>query len=494
MGFLTGASSRSLTMEFKNNVLIIGYGIVAQALLPMLLKHLRVPAEHITVIDLADRGGTLRPWTARGVKFVHEKVTAFSLGRLLSAHVKPGDLIVDLAWSVEFFDIIRWAHDNQVLYVNASLESWDPSADSQQRPTMDKTLYARYVRLLALKDKWREGPTAVVDHGSNPGLVSHFTKKGLLDIAEAALREKVLPAAQAKRVQRSAEAKDFAALAQALEVRVIHCSERDTQRANTAKAPDEFVNTWSVEGMWEESIAPVELGWGTHEKTLPPRALKPEHGPRNQIVLPQMGMNTWVRTWVPEEEVVGMAVPHGEAFGLSHALTLRDGDRAVYRPTVYYAYVPSNDALVSLHELRARNYELHPRKRILTDEIVTGTDRVGALIMGHAFRSWWTGSVLSIAEARKKVPGGNATSVQVAAGVLAAVLWSLRNPRRGLCLPEDLPHEEVLRDAKPYLGETVSVRSDWTPLVQQRVYFEENEDACVDREDPWQFQNFVFRP
>ena len=90
--------------------------------------------------------------------------------------------------------------------------------------------------------------------------------------------------------------------------------------------------------------------------------------------------------------------------------------------------------------------------------------------------------------------GREGPSVQVAAGVLAAVLWSLRNPRRGLCLPEDLPHEEVLRDAKPYLGETVSVRSDWTPLVQQRVYFEENEDACVDREDPWQFQNFVFRP
>lgn len=246
--------------------------------------------------------------------------------------------------------------------------------------------------------------------------------------------------------------------------------------------------------MWEESISPCEIGWGTHEKWVPPLASQPTTGPRNQIVLPQMGLNSWIRSWVPQQEIVGMIVTHGESFGLLYALTVHENDRAVYRPTVHYAYLPCNDSLVSLHELRARNYELHPRRRILTNEIVAGEDVVGALLMGHRFRSWWTGSTLSIGEARRKVPGVNATAVQVAAGVLGGALWAIRHPKQGISLPEDLPHREVLDVARPYLGTITSTRSDWTPLSRHRDYFEERAETQVDKSDPWQFRNFLFRP
>jgi len=481
-------------MEFKNRIVMIGHGIVAHALLPMLVKHLRVPCANIVVIDFADRTAALKPWIGKGLRFFHERVTPFSLARLLSTHVRAGDLIVDLAWSVDFFDIVQWAHDNEALYVNASLESWDPTAEMHRKPLIEKTLYARYTKLLPLLEKWRGAATAVVDHGSNPGLVSHFVKAGLLDIGAAVLRENKLSAARRRRIERLLGEETFPELARELGVKVIHCSERDTQRADQAKSPDEFVSTWSPEGMWEESISPSEIGWGTHEKWLPPTAVQPAIGPGNQIVLPQMGLNTWIRSWVPNQEIVGMVVTHGESFGLSHALSVRENGRTVYRPTVHYAYLPCNDSLVSVHELRARNYELHPRTRILTDEIVTGEDSVGALIMGHRFRSWWTGSTLSIAEARKKIPGVNATAVQVAAGVLAAIVWAVRHPRRGLCLPEDLPHREILDVASPYLGTLSSARSDWTPLSRHRPHFEEPDDVQVDRSDPWQFRNFLFRP
>jgi homospermidine synthase len=481
-------------MEFKNRIVMIGYGVVAQALLPMLVKHLRVPCAKIVVIDFVDRTAALKPWIEKGLRFFHERVTPFSLARLLSTHVRAGDLIVDLAWSVDFFDIVQWAHDNEVLYINASLESWDPTAEMHRKPTLEKSLYTRYAKLLPLIEKWRGGTTAVVDHGANPGLVSHFVKAGLLDIGAAVLRENKLSAARKRRIERLLADEAFPELARELGVKVIHCSEWDSQRADKAKSPDEFVSTWSPEGMWEESISPCEIGWGTHEKWIPPLATQPATGPRNQIVLPQMGLNTWVRSWVPNQEIVGMVVTHGESFGLSHALTVRENDQVVYRPTVHYAYLPSNDSIVSMHELRARNYELHPKTRILTDEIVAGQDVVGALIMGHRFRSWWTGSTLTIAEARKKIPGVNATAVQVAAGVLAGVMWALRNPRRGVCLPEDLPHREILGVARPYLGTISSARSDWTPLSRHRVYFEEGAESQIDKSDLWQFRNFIFRP
>ena len=480
--------------RFDGRVVITGFGVVARATLPMLLKHVRVPLHNITVIDFADREEALRPWIAKGLRFVRERVTPTNLPRLLSTYVGRGGLIIDLAWSIDCFDILEWAHNNEVLYVNASLESWDTAGEDMHKSALDKSLYARYERLLPIAAKWAQTTTAVIDHGANPGLVSHFVKRGLLDIGAKVLRENRMARTRARRIERFLEEESFPELARELGVKVIHCSEWDTQRGGRPKRPDEFVGTWSIEGMWEESISPSELGWGTHEKRLPPFCTVPKTGPANQIVLSQMGLNTWVRSWVPNQEIVGMVVTHGESFGLSHALTVRQDGRVLYRPTVHYAYMPCNDGIVSLHELRCRNYELHPRQRILTDEIAEGMDLVGALIMGHRFQSWWTGSILSIEAARKKVPHVNATAVQVAAGVLAAVLWVLRNPRRGVCFPEDLPHEEILRHARPYLGRVVSQASDWTPLRRHRVYFSENPDAQPDHSDPWQFRNFLFRP
>jgi homospermidine synthase len=478
---------------FRGRILITGFGVVAQALLPLLLKHLRVPCDRITVIEFAERP-QLRPWREKGVRLVRERVTPSNLGRLLGAHAGPGDLLIDLTWSIDFFAILEWARDHNVLYTNASLESWDPAYEMESSSALDKSVYSRYARAMTLLPRWRGAATAVCDHGANPGLISHFVKQGLLDIAARELRGRGTSLGRRRRLERFVDRGDFAGLARALGVKVIHCSERDTQRAMRSTAPDEFVNTWSVEGLWEEAIAPAELGWGTHEKRLPPMALRPRRGPRNQIILRQMGLNTFVRSWVPSQEIVGMMMPHGETFTLSNALTVRENGKAAYRPTVHYAYLPSNAAMISLHELRCNNYQLHPRARILTDEIVEGKDTMGALIMGHRYKAWWIGSRLSIDDARRKVKSVNATALQVSAGLISGILWALENPRRGLCFPEDLPHREILRHAGRYLGRLISTPVDWTPLDNFHVHFGDRPLSRPDRGDPWQYRNFAFQP
>lgn len=480
--------------KFQGRILITGFGIVARALLPLLIRHLGVPCERIAVIEFAERP-QLHPWLEKGVRMVRERVTPSNLARLLGKHAGPGDLIVDLTWSIDFFAIAEWARDHDVLYTNASLESWDPSAELEDKPALDKSLYSRYVLALKLLPKWRNAATAVVDHGTNPGLISHFAKRGLLDIAARAAQERSMRRSERQRLERLMADGAFAELSRALGVKVIHCSERDTQRATLPTAPDEFVNTWSVEGLWEEAVAPAELGWGTHEKRLPPLAVRPRRGPGNQIILPQMGLNTWVRSWVPSQEIVGMMMPHGETFTLSHALTVQGkaGD-AAYRPTVHYAYLPSNAAMISLHEQRCRNYQLPPRARIMADEIVDGEDTIGALIMGHRYKSWWTGSRLSIDEARRQVKGVNSTAMQVSAGLISGILWMLENPRRGLCFPEDLPHDEILRLAAPYMGRLISIPVDWTPLDNFHLHFGDRPLSQPDRIDPWQYRNFAFQP
>jgi homospermidine synthase len=75
--------------------------------------------------------------------------------------------------------------------------------------------------------------------------------------------------------------------------------------------------------------------------------------------------------------------------------------------------------------------------------------------------------------------------------VVAATMWLIENPARGVVLPDDLPHEYVLDVARPYLGKFISVRSDWTPLTNYSNAFHGYNRPAVDPADPWQFKNFL---
>lgn len=479
---------------FSGKILMVGYGAVAQCALPILLKRAKVPARNITVMDFENKRTALLPWIDQGVRFVRNRVTQENMGALLGKYVKAGDALIDLAWNIDCCEILQWCHDQGVLYINTSVELWDPYLGAEKKHPVEKTLYWRHMNIRRLTASWSQpGPTAVLEHGANPGLISHWTKRGLLDIADAVVAEKKVAGRKSERIAGLAKARTFNELAMELGVKVIHCSERDTQVSDQPKQIDEFVNTWSIEGFREEGTTTAEMGWGTHEKELPPLAYEHPEGPRNQICLARMGMNTRVRTWVPNYTVEGMVVRHGEAFTISDYLTVTKDGKPVYRPTMHYAYCPCDAAIISLHELRGRNYELQPKLRIMNDEITSGSDILGALIMGHAFNSWWTGSDLSIAQSRKLVPHQNATTLQVAISVVSAVMWMFENPAEGVCSPERLPHDFVLKIADPYLGRNLSVPSDWTPLKHYANTFEGYNKPALDRKDPWQFKNFLIQ-
>lgn len=477
--------------QFNHKILIIGYGSVSRCTLPILIDKIDASLKNITIIDFADKSKDLKKYTDRGLNFVCEKITPENLNQVLSKYTDNGGLLIDLAWNIGANDIVKWCHDHNVLYINTSVELWDPVKGIFTKSPFEKSLYWRQMELRNLSRDWKDAPTAVIDHGANPGLISHFVKQALLDIAARLIDDKKVFPKDGEEIGHYAKRKNFSELARILGVKVIHCSERDTQITNRPKEVNEFVGTWSIEGLREEGTAPAEMGWGTHEKKLPALANMPPYGPKNQIFLSQMGINTWVRSWIPDEEIVGMMIRHGEAFGLSDYLTVWENGKAVYRPTVHYAYMPCHETLSSLCELRGRNYDLQPKVRILRDEIISGADILGALVMGHYYNSWWTGSVLTIEEARSLAPGQNATTLQVAASIVAAVLWMFENPRQGINLPDNLPHDFILDIAKSYLGKFISAPSDWTPLKNRKIFFKEN-PAAKSNPDPWQFENFVF--
>jgi len=117
------------------------------------------------------------------------------------------------------------------------------------------------------------------------------------------------------------------------------------------------------------------------------------------------------------------------------------------------------------------------------------------LLMGHDFKSWWLGSLLDINEARKLVPGQSATVVQVATSVAAAVRWVVKNPNKGVCVPDDLPHREILQSCWPTLGPCISRPVNWSPRDWREkeafVEYNPNKRTPVEEEDSWQFTTFL---
>ncbi|MBU3715473.1 MAG: homospermidine synthase [Candidatus Nanopelagicaceae bacterium] len=476
-----------MSARFTNKVLILGAGSVSQSVLPLLIEHL-VDAKQITIMDQRDNRSRVQGALNQGATYVQDQITRGNLDAQLSKYLQAGDFLLDLAWNIDANTILQWCHDHGVLYLNTSIEEWDPYEGGSNKHPLERTLYYRHMRMRDMKSRWtKTGATAIVEHGANPGLVSHLVKKSLVDIATRALKDgKVSGDVEAALVN-----ENYQSLAHSLNVKVIHISERDTQVTNKPKQWGEFVNTWSVEGFYEEGVAPAELGWGTHEKSLPTNAFEHPSGPKNQIAIAQPGATTWVRSWVPNFEIQGMVIRHGEAFTISDHLTVWDNGKAIYRPTVHYAYCPSNEAIVSMKELEMLNWELHKNQRIMNDEITGGDDRLGVLLMGHPYKSWWTGSLLNIEDSRKLIPGQSATTVQVSSAVYAAVAWAMKNPNAGLLVPDELPWREVLGYAEKYWGGIHSEAADWDPLVNRRDLFEGWNDKKVDRADPWQFTNFL---
>ena len=460
--------------QFSGRLVMLGFGSIGQGVLPLILRHIGLPRERITIVTAEPRGAEVA--AEYGVRFLQQALTRDNYRDVLTPLLAPGDFLLNLSVDVSSVALVALARDLGALYLDTCVEPWaggytDPSLSPSQRSN-----YALRESALALKAG--RGPTAVMTHGANPGLVSHLVKEALLNIARDAGVATSAPGSR----------EDWAALAQRLGVKVIHIAERDTQVADRPKAVGEFVNTWSIDGFVGEGCQPAELGWGTHERALPADGRRHEFGGDAAIYLLRPGASTKVRSWTPlEGPFHGFLITHNEAISIADYYTVRDAAGAVaYRPTAHYAYHPCDDAVLSVHELAGKNWAMLPRQRLMMAEITGGMDELGVLLMGHARGAYWFGSRLGIDEARALAPHNNATSLQVTAAVLAGMVWALENPRAGVVEADELDHARCLEIMRPYLGEVVGEYSGWTPLQDRAQLFAE--DLATD--DPWQFQNF----
>jgi homospermidine synthase len=460
-------------VAFGGRLVILGFGSIGQGVLPLILRHIDMPRERITIVTGDPRGQAIAEQA--GVRFTVLPLTRDDYADELGPLVGHGDFLLNLSVDISSVALIQFCQARGALYLDTCIEPWAGGYTDQSLTPSQRSNYALRESALALASG--AGPTAVLTHGANPGLVSHFVKRALLNLARDTGVDTTMPA------NRDA----WAPLARDLGVKVIHIAERDTQTASFAKQPGEFVNTWSIDGFVGEGCQPAELGWGTHEAAVPDDGKRHDFGCDAAIYLMRPGASTRVRTWTPAAGPIhGFLITHNESISIADYYTTREGGAVTYRPTVHYAYHPCDDAVLSVHELAGRTWEIQPRQRLMMDEIRSGVDELGVLLMGHARGAYWYGSRLSIEQARALAPHNNATSLQVTAAVLGGMVWAMRNPLAGVVEADHLDHETVLSVAEPYLGDMIGAYSDWTPLDGRGLLFPEDLATA----DPWQFRNF----
>lgn len=429
-------------------IVILGLGEVAKCTLSLIEQFIDVDSRHLYFVERNNLSAhpVVNGFLARGAHFLQKNLTCENTLAVLRDEIAIGhrDLVIDLTTDTDMFHTVALCLENNWPYLNTCIEN---SADAQ---LVHLRNHDKMASVIASPAGRAYRATCVFDHGMNPGLISSFVKRGLADIAVLALQSGISPA-----LKPAYEKRDYSAIAEILGLETLHLSELDDQSA--ALVPQGvFVNTWSCPGFLVEARAPVQIAWGTHEKEIPGGMSLTEGG---MLMAEGEAWGALASSYVPHNEITGMLIPHEEIITLRRLLA-----RPGYAPTIAYVYA------VNPHTRRCFDEGLTNAEGgvVLTPaaHALTGTDRVGALFMlsrnpltgQRGTWCYWCGTIL-----RAENPLFSPTVIQVAAGVLAAARWMIKNPHAGILFPEDLPHDEILAFAAPHLGEIFSAPVAFNP-------------------------------
>ena len=168
-------------VSFTGRLVMLGCGSIGQGVLPLILRHIDMPREHIHILTADGRGSDVA--AKYGLTVTVAPLTQDNYRDLLAPLLNAGDILLNLSVDLSSVALITLCQELGALYLDTCIEPWvggytDPSLTLSQRSN-----YALRESALALAKPGHKGPTAVLTHGANPGLVSHFVKRALLNLA-----------------------------------------------------------------------------------------------------------------------------------------------------------------------------------------------------------------------------------------------------------------------------------------------------------------------
>nr|MCU0985757.1 saccharopine dehydrogenase NADP-binding domain-containing protein [Acetobacteraceae bacterium] len=178
--------------RFDGPIVMIGFGSIGRGTLPLILRHIDAPRERMVIIDPDDSARAIAE--SEGIRFRKLALTRENLRGELEPLLKHGGFLVNLSVEVASTALVQLCREWGALYLDTCVEPWpggytDPSLSMSQRSN-----YALRESMRALRRPGHNDPTALIAHGANPGMVSHFVKQALVNLAADLGQDATAPA------------------------------------------------------------------------------------------------------------------------------------------------------------------------------------------------------------------------------------------------------------------------------------------------------------
>jgi len=180
-------SEHKVHVNFPGRIVFVGFGSIGQGVLPLILRHIGTSADRITIVSSDERGADVA--VHFGVKFIVNPILPGNLESTLAPLVGKGDFLINVSVDVSSVALIEFCHARGAMYLDTCIEPWAGGYTDKNMPASHRTNYALREQALAMRKGRETGATAVITHGANPGMVSHFVKQALVEIATKLLTD-----------------------------------------------------------------------------------------------------------------------------------------------------------------------------------------------------------------------------------------------------------------------------------------------------------------
>lgn len=440
--------------NIKNRTLCLwGCGAVNKAILCYLPLFFDMDYNNIHIYDIIDYKShpVVKSYLDKGSHYhIIDLNTHF---KDIISKLKKGDIILDLTARTKSIEFLKSCVEHNIHYFNTSLEcEYTAKEEEKEFDKYELSFSAIQADILEIKAKHPDNKsTCVLNCGMNPGLVNHMMIDSIMFLAKHSKKTQELKIYMKN--------KDYANICKYLKVCILHCSETDSAKftERTERNDIQFNSTWCVSGLNDESYLCPEIGLGTHEKSIPKNS---ELIYDNILRINKPAFYCFSESYVPHDGVIiGSNVPHAESVSMPSFLSVG----TQYSPTMHYVYRYCPETFKSFKKLDKKKYlgGNIPNPHVINnyEDKFTSVDRVGCLLVTEDKKSIWCGSILS----NDCDDWNSPTTVQVVAGVLSHLIYALKHPDQGCLFPENCDTPEILKVAKPLLGEYFLDFVDYKP-------------------------------
>ena len=352
--------------------------------------------------------------------------------------LRKDDYLLDFATDIKNLDILSYCLKHQIHYLSTADSSWNPDPGW----ISDHQHYLEYVKI---KKEYQnqKGNTSVVLFGMNPGLVSCFTKMCIKEIVNKDKGPYVKK--HRNKLRELLKENEYGQVCKKLGVTDIQEVDNDTHECNIPFNVNVIYSTWNVNAFYYESISSPEIAFGDKNRYLGYGRVYDSDAKDLYLGLFNSGYEYEDVSYSPQGMFKGHICTHEEIFTIRRYLTY-----GRYKPTVHFLYSPCKYATDSI--INFKNRKIDQKHLITKEEIIGGGESVGIIVQGKNFTTRYYGNYLNSNEIKE-----SATILQVSASSYAAFVYMQKHPNEGMLFPDEMNENELLKTAKIYLKDYISV-------------------------------------